>query len=70
MNIGVQSSIQELKNEVHELKSELKEKDANIKIMTTLLAQVLTNSSLPAPPEFFCCYCKFLYHITLFVIIF
>ena len=40
MNIGVQSSAQELK--VHELRSELKTKDANIKTMTMLL----TNSSM------------------------
>ena len=45
MNVLVQSSVQELKNEVHEFRSELKAKDANIKTMATLLAKVLTNSN-------------------------
>jgi len=57
------SCVQELKIEVQELKNQIETKDGNMKIMATLLAQLLRHSSMKVPAELLDVIVSFFYHI-------
>ena len=55
--------VQELKIEVQELKNQIRTKDGNMKTMATLVAQLLTHSSMSVPVELLDVIVSFSYHI-------